>query len=165
MPESRTWPSQVTASKTKLRVWMSTMRPPVCISPARPMSSPGDIMFAGGVGRRTATPSSGFVAGKVCMPSTRPVSSKARKARSAEAGARVVGAPLLEILLLLGGERRLLEPARDLLRHLRAGEANRVVAGEVVTGTADHHVAAVEDRLVRVLPVGPADHVAVLGLD
>ena len=93
MPESSTWPSQVTASKTKLKVWMSTMRPPVSISPARPISSPGDIMFAGGVGRRAAAPRSGFVAGKVCMPSTRPVSSKVRKTRSIVA----VGVPPVKL--------------------------------------------------------------------
>jgi len=72
---------------------MSTMRPPVCISPARPMSSPGDIMFAGGVGSREAMPSSGLCDGKVCMPSTSPVSSKARKTRSMVA----VGVPPVKL--------------------------------------------------------------------
>jgi len=72
---------------------------------------------------------------------------------------------VLDVLLLLRREADLLELPGDLLRHLRAGEADRVVAGEVVVCAADHRRAAVQERLAVVLPVRLADELAVLGLD
>ena len=82
MPESSTCASQTTASKMKLSVCTSTMRPPRCISPARPTSSPGEVMGTPGMGFRNSAPISGLIAGKVCMPSTIPVSSNLRNTLS-----------------------------------------------------------------------------------
>ena len=91
MPESSTCDSHTTASKMKLIVWTSTIRPPVCACPARPTRSPGDIMGIGGMASRSASPPSGIMAGKVCMPSTIPVSSKVRNTLSMV----LVGEPLV----------------------------------------------------------------------
>src|SRR5437762_2830572 len=54
---------------------------------------------------------------------------------------------------------------RDLLRHLRPGEADRVVAREVVGGAADHRRPPIQHCLVLVLPVRAAHELPVLGLD
>ena len=66
----------------KLMVCTSTMRPPRCISPARATSSPGEVMGTPGMALRNSAPISGFRAGKVCMPSTIPVSSNFRNTLS-----------------------------------------------------------------------------------
>src|SRR5262249_37848422 len=77
----------------------------------------------------------------------------------------VVGAAMLDVASLLAGERRLLQPAHDLLVHLGPGDADRVVAREVVGAAADGHTAAIQDGLAIVLPVRLADQLAVGGLD
>ena len=82
-----------------------------------------------------------------------------------EACLRIVRAGVLEVPLLLGRERCLLELPHDLLAHLWAGDADRVVARELVVATADRGRAAVQQGLPLVLPVCGADEVAVLRRD
>ena len=61
------------ASNTNDSVCTSTILPPSSIEPARAIKSPGDTMWFDG---------SDMSAGKVCMPQTIPVSSKARNTLS-----------------------------------------------------------------------------------
>jgi hypothetical protein len=77
----------------------------------------------------------------------------------------IVGATVLDVAALLAGERRLLEPPHHLLVHLRAGDADRIVPGEVVGAATDGDGAAVQHRLPVILPVRLPDQLAVRGVD
>ena len=78
----------------------------------------------------------------------------------------VVGAFVVEVVVLIRGERLVLEAPLRLAVHAGAGNRDHVVAGELAVSAARGGPrAAVDNRLPVVPPVALLHQVAVLGLD